>query len=603
MNEPVSSRAGAVRSHTGVPSIRIGTESIPGDTGRELSWVEALPACFGTTTPRDGALSTGTAFAEPTRTGEAPAAESTAAESTARPAEGGSPGDTVEGRPAEPPLAARYRSADPIDWRGTPVYPMYAEQLPGTTAELTLILLSATPPTSLRGFGVGLSTVDGYIGFGHRHLMGVDVWQDALERGTTLELTATARGALFTLTPVWMVEDDRPCSWTGNYGIIVERTEPGRTVLWCSMGEGPPNFTDLVVEVRTVPTDAPTAPQPPFTTLALDADTTLEPGVGHPVPRGPIPVVSTPGAREPASAPDPGEYARIDSAVPPAHSAAGTPRLGAGDYTVSATGNHPADDRLAITAPLDCAPCELGARPKGFDEPGPAGRGPRHLLDETSRCDDSGDPHGDHGDTPRFHGIDTGRDESTGWSITDDIRNPRTRPRPMSPVPAPEEPPPISEDTSIADTPRITPADTRRPADPAYRRALYGLGVAMYGLGDDERARMLWARAASAGHAGAAYDLGVLHIRRGEFEEAEHWWRTASNRRVVRAMTDLAGLLEQRGEHGEARLWRTQAAAEHAIAAGIRRRGPIPPDTATSIASRADHQRLPAVGGTAARKM
>ncbi|WP_157228815.1 tetratricopeptide repeat protein [Nocardia brevicatena] len=582
-------------------SIQIGTEPIPGGTGCELSWVEALPACFGTTTSRDGALSPRTTLAEPPRTGETPAAES-----AARTSGGGSPGDAVEDRPAEPPLAARYRSAEPIDWRGTPVYPMYAEQLPGTTAELTMILLSATPPTGLRGFGMGLSTVDGHIGFGHRYLTGVDVWQDALERGITFELTATARGALFTLTPVWMVEDGRPCSWTGNYGIVVERTEPGRTVLWCSMGEGPPNFTDLVVEVRMVPTDAPTAPQPPFTALALDADTASEHGFDHPIPRGPIPVVSTPADREPASAPAPTEYARIDPAVPPARNAADNARRGAGDGpgddTVPATGNHPGDDRLAITAPLDYDPRELGARSNEFDEPRPAGRDPRHLLDEMSRHDDVRDSYGEHGDTPRLHRNDTGRDESTGCSITDDIRNPRTEPRPKSPAPAPEEPAPISDGPSTADTPRIPPADIRRPADPAYRRALYGLGVAMYGLGDDERARMLWARAASAGHAGAAYDLGVLHVRRGEFEEAERWWRTASNRRVVRAMTDLAELLEHRGEHGEARLWRTQAAAEHAIAAGYRR-SPIPSDTTVSAASRADHQRLPAVGGTAARKM
>lgn len=590
MNEPVSSRTGAVRSHTGMTSIRIGATPTASGPGSELSWLEALPACFGTPAPRSGALSTRTMLTEPTPTGE-----SFPAEAPDRAFEVDSPGDTAEARSDESPLAARYRSADPIEWQGTPVYPMYAEQLPGTIAELTMILLSAAPPTGLRGFGMGLSTVGGYIGFGHRHLTGVDVWQDALERGTTLELTATTRDALFTLTPVWMVEDGHPCSWTGNYGIVVERTEPGRTVLRCSLGEGPPNFTDLVVEVRTVATDAPTAPQPPFTALPIDADNVPEHGFEYPVSRGPIPVISIPTARRAAAAPDLTAYARIDPAVAPAPGV----RSGAGDDFE--------DDCLAITAPLDYDPRELGAHPIGSDAPGPVGRAPRHLLDSSYRLDEAGryDDGGDsHGDTSRRHGSDTSRDESTERPVTDGIRSTRTELGPISTAPAPEEPTSTLEGSPIEDTPRVaSTADTRRPADPAYRRALYGLGVAMYGLGDNERARMLWSRAASAGHAGAAYDLGVLHVRRGELEEAEHWWRIASNRRVVRAMTDLAELLEHRGEHEEARLWRTQAAAEHAIAAGIRRRSSTPSDVTTSDANRADHQRLPAVGGTAARKM
>lgn len=160
------------------------------------------------------------------------------------------------------PLATRYRSADPIDWQGSKVYPMYTEQLSSSSSALTLSLLSAAPPSGVRAVGMGLSMVDGFIGLDSKRLTGVDVWREALEAGITFELSATVRGALFSLTPVWRDDDGEPRSWSGNYGIVVEQARDGRTVLHCSMGEGPPDFADLVVEVRATPTDAPTMPQP-----------------------------------------------------------------------------------------------------------------------------------------------------------------------------------------------------------------------------------------------------------------------------------------------------------------------------------------------------
>lgn len=173
----------------------------------------------------------------------------------------------------ELPLAARYRSADPIDWHGSMVYPMYTEQLTGSATTLTLTLLSATPPPGLRGLGMGLSMVDGYVGVDRRRLAGVDVWRDALERGITVELSAVQRGALYSLTPVWLDTDGTARSWTGNYGIVVERAASGRTVLWCSLGAGPPHFADLVVEVSATPAD--TTPMP---AIGMPARVTGRPG-------------------------------------------------------------------------------------------------------------------------------------------------------------------------------------------------------------------------------------------------------------------------------------------------------------------------------------
>ncbi|NEW37481.1 hypothetical protein GV794_13525 [Nocardia cyriacigeorgica] len=194
----------------------------------------------------------------------------------------------------ELPLAARYHSADPIDWHGSTVYPMYTEQLSGSATTLTMTLLSATPPPGVVGLGMGLSMVDGYVGVDRRHLAGVDVWHDALERGITVELSAESRGALYSLTPVWRDADGAACSWSGNYGVVVERTAPGRVVLWCSLGAGPPHFADLVVEV-----------------VAAPADTTPIPAVRD--------IARTPEAGEAARA-DPGEQQRDPVADGTAHS-------------------------------------------------------------------------------------------------------------------------------------------------------------------------------------------------------------------------------------------------------------------------------------------
>lgn len=193
------------------------------------------------------------------------------------------------------PLATRYRNAAPIEWQGNTVYPMYTEQLPTSSSALSIALLSATPPPGLHSFGLGLSVVDGYIGLDGRRLDAVDIWRNALTGGITFELSATVRGALFTLTPVWTDTEGEPLSWLGNYGVVVDRRTDNRVVLRCSIGEGPPDFTDLVVEVRTAPTDTPTAPQPKLTTPPTTPEISMP--FGAPVP-------STPSSL-PAIAPEP----------------------------------------------------------------------------------------------------------------------------------------------------------------------------------------------------------------------------------------------------------------------------------------------------------
>ncbi|MBH0779405.1 tetratricopeptide repeat protein [Nocardia bovistercoris] len=209
-----------------------------------------------------------------------------------------------------PILADRYTSADPIRWNGSMIYPMYTEPLGPAPKLLTMALLSAAPPAGLRGHGIGLSMVDGYIDLDGRHLGGVDVWSDALYSGVTFELTPTGPGALFTLTPVWVDALGVQKSWMGNYGILVEDIPDGRIALWCSIGEGPPNFANLVVALLTTPAPArpvdgepaEPAPLPVRVPLARPRTPVAQPDEPQQVRDEPPPPEPEPAVWEPAAA-------------------------------------------------------------------------------------------------------------------------------------------------------------------------------------------------------------------------------------------------------------------------------------------------------------
>ncbi|WP_280498621.1 tetratricopeptide repeat protein [Nocardia farcinica] len=155
--------------------------------------------------------------------------------------------------PTDQPLAARYTGAEPILWNGSMVYPMYSDRLPQEPTLLFMSLLSQAPPAGLRGHGLGLAVQDAYIELDGHRLTGVDIWSDALARGVTVELVPTGAAPLFTLTPVWVDQTGAHRCWTGNYGMLVEDIPNDIVALWCSLGEGPPNFANLVVGVATVP--------------------------------------------------------------------------------------------------------------------------------------------------------------------------------------------------------------------------------------------------------------------------------------------------------------------------------------------------------------
>ncbi|MFI1236055.1 hypothetical protein [Nocardia salmonicida] len=199
-------------------------------------------------------------------------------------------------RPGEPvPLDQRYQGADPIEWCGAAVYPMYAEALPAGTTALHLRALSVMAPEDVTGLGLGLSVHDGHVNLDGRSLAGVDIWYEALADGIDISVTADAPDALFTLTPVWVAGSGTHQSWTGNYGVVVDLLPDGASTLWCSTGPGTPDFNELVVELTTGPTE----PDRPSTPVDA-AEPTPPTGPTEPIP----PSVSTEPAPHTAD-PDP----------------------------------------------------------------------------------------------------------------------------------------------------------------------------------------------------------------------------------------------------------------------------------------------------------
>ncbi|MEV2224562.1 hypothetical protein AB0E01_32460 [Nocardia vinacea] len=391
----------------------------------------------------------------------------------------------AQNSPENLPLAARYRSADPITWNGSLIYPMYTEQVGSAPILVTMKLLSAAPPAGLRGHGIGLSVVAGHIGIDGRRLAGVDVWSDALAAGVTFEVVPTDSGALFSLTPVWVDGFGAQKSWSGNYGILIEQPPTGRIILWCSVGEGPPNFANLVVEVETA---------------SLPADSARTPAAAPQAPRPAEPRPDTSAQPTPPTQPQRAVSVALEQ-----------PRLPEPPPT------SPDLELVRFPEPLQ----STFARPE------------LPAAEQT---------------TP----LQPARTRSAEPSVAEQVPVMQERAADTDHTPLPEPPKPEQSKTQ----------ERTKDGDRGYRAALYDLGVAMFGRGEEEQACGLWAQAAEAGHAGAAYDLGVVLFNRGELGDAERWWRTAADRRESRAMTGLAELLERQGNHAEAEIWRACVAEE-----------------------------------------
>lgn len=493
----------------------------------------------------------------------------------------------------EQPLADRYTGSEPILWNGSMVYPMYTDRIGTEPILLYMTLLSQAPPAGLRGHGLGLSVLHGYIELDGHKLTGVDIWSDALARGVTVELVPTATDAVFSLTPVWVDQTGAHRSWTGNYGMLVEDIPNDIVALWCSLGEGPPNFANLVVGVGI----APVRPG----TRESSRPAAAEP-VDPPAPAEPIEAVAEPGewvehtAGALTETPAAAERTPSDSHADPSPADSPYPDSGYADDRLTETRvpkerqvrrgetrppAQPApafvDENATMTMKYTLPPWgAVPTRPSAVDEqratPGPesvwdALPGPAHsaespvssepaavtLAPESAQTWPS-PPDGAAGST---------QDRVTGDPTTSE---PVYSPAPGSAFEQHAATDPLPE---TAPGPAFAPAQAADAADPgaAYRNALYELGTAMYDRGEQEQACGLWAQAAEAGHAQAAHDLAVLLFRGGDHTTAEGWWRVAAGYGEFRSMSLLAELLARRGESEEAAQWRTRA-AEYAARAG-----------------------------------
>ncbi|MGQ4600770.1 hypothetical protein [Nocardia sp. R6R-6] len=451
--------------------------------------------------------------------------------------------------PEAVPLAARYQSADPIRLRGSMVYPMYTEQIGPSPTTVTVTMLSAAPPAGLRGLGIGLSVVDGYVDLHGRLLGGVDAWSDALAAGVGFHVTPTAPSTLVRLTPVWVDEFGTQKSWTGNYGIVVEHQPEGRVVLWCSIGEGPPNFANLVVEVSTAPAvgapNAPAAVEPTTTPMAMST-----------------PAASSASPEDPPTAPTT-PVPRIDAAA--VESATTAIRKSSSPLTTSAAADilRPASSPQASNAVqhTEDAPSPPFGPPVANTQP-EADSWISALRPQPSNTQTTHIPQQDE-DSPLFPTMPN----ATSSTQSVPSLSPQNSPPPAAALGSAPSSPPVGE-PAAADAPPQRTTETKHSGDPGYRDALYDLGVALSSMGEEEQACGLWAQAAAAGHAGAAYELGLVRYRHGDPVGAESWWRTAADRREPRAMAGLADLLAQQGKHTEADSGQAGAAEHSDVVAG-----------------------------------
>ncbi|MFE6923378.1 hypothetical protein ACFVAV_20310 [Nocardia sp. NPDC057663] len=422
------------------------------------------------------------------------------------------PGAQPSGDPV--PLEQRYTSADPIDWCGAAVYPMYAEALPEGTTVVRLRAVSVLPPAEVSGLGLGLTVQEAHVHLNGKSLRGVDIWYDALADGVDIPVTADGPEALFTLTPVWVAGSGTQQSWTGNYGMIVDLLPDRTATLWCSTGPGTPDFNELVVELTTVPAPdtAPFVPPP-----VSSATPSIQAATPH-TPFAPVTMPPTPAITAAMLASPPDSAATLAS--PP--DSAATPPAAPAPVAVP-----PAAPLQTPVPPAPPAPAAMQPVP-----PAPGAPPPISAPDITQ-----GRPSAPAVMPP---------EPSAPTGLPSDLQAPAPLDlRAASHAPLAHPPPVIPPDPPVETTPGTTPPTLRAPqtsGGQGFGRALYDLGTAMNERGEHDSARTLLTQAAEAGHSGAAYDLGVLLLRAGDRAGAEHWWKAAAHDdpRAAASLTELA---------------------------------------------------------------
>ena len=498
------------------------------------------------------------------------------------------------------PLEQRYTSADPIDWCGAEVYPMYAEALPAGTTAVRLRAVSVLAPPEVTGLGLGLTVQGGYVHLNGKSLQGVDIWYDALADGVDITVTVDGPEPLFTLTPVWVAGSGSQQSWTGNYGMVIDLFPGGASTLWCSTGPGTPDFNELVVELTTFPAPdpapfvAPASALAPPSIRAATAHTPFAPVTMPPTPAitaamlaaalptadplapsvfsrteppaSALPTLSAnPNARPPATGAEP-------TAEPPASATVPTTRPPAAVATPTPEALAPTAFPFAMPPSAAAMPTPEPPAPTAFPTMGPPvavaapTAEPSEAITRPStsslaaafaqlaappRQPISGPQEPASAAADEVVPASAVLPPATGMRPAADPPTVLPSEPPMSAArdfrsaghPAPP-PPEIRPDRDVESTPVIAAPTLRAPqtsGGQSIGRALYDLGTAMNERGEHDSARTLLTQAAEAGHSAAAYDLGVLLLRDGDRAGAEHWWKAAAHDdpRAAASLTEL----------------------------------------------------------------
>jgi hypothetical protein len=84
-------------------------------------------------------------------------------------------------------------------------------------------------------------------------LQDVVLWTDTAPKTVEVDVSPTSKGCMVKLWNAWADSAGTMQAWIGNAGMLIEQVDAGLRVR-CSDGIGEPSFSDLILEIKSVPT-------------------------------------------------------------------------------------------------------------------------------------------------------------------------------------------------------------------------------------------------------------------------------------------------------------------------------------------------------------
>lgn len=145
-------------------------------------------------------------------------------------------------------LGERFRESrgQPIQLDDKTVYGIYRRNISGKQPlEIRFRHTSEDPVQGLRmKLDKGSLVVNG------QELKDVVLWADTSPETVSIECQPAGRGGELKIWNAWRDDTGAMQAWIGNAGIVVDE-EGDVLTLRCSDGIGPPDFDDLIVEIKT----------------------------------------------------------------------------------------------------------------------------------------------------------------------------------------------------------------------------------------------------------------------------------------------------------------------------------------------------------------